>query len=102
MHFHLTSLPQHSLPSLGTLESIFGPAEETILDAHNGYTLRYEFDFLLQDTPKTWKPQQKPIAMLFSFNEENQLKRLYIQYHKYTYWLNIDTLSGRLLVIRRE
>ena len=102
MHFYLTSLPQQSLPSLSTLESIFGPAEETILDAHNRHTLRYEFDFLLQDTSKTWQPQQKPIVMLFSFNEENKLKRLYIQYHKYTYWLNIDTLSGRLLVKRRE
>ena len=102
MRFHLRSLPKHSLPSLSALKSIFGPAKEIILDADNGQTLRYEFDFLLKEMPKTWHTQQRPIVMLFSFSEKNQLEKLYIQYHKYTYWLDIDTLSGRLLVIRRE
>lgn len=102
MRFSLSTLPKRSLPSVQQLIAVFGKAEETIIDISGEQSLRYEFDFLTQDTQQRWQAQQKPITMLFSFDKQGQMKNLYIHYHKYSYWLDVENLSGRLLVIRRE
>lgn len=102
MRFSLLALPKQSLPTLQKLIAVFGQAEETIMDETGDQTLRYEFDFLTQNEQKNWQAQQKPIIMLFGFDPQGQLKNLYIHYHKYAYWLDVENLSGRLLVIRKE
>ena len=102
MRFTLPALPRESLPSLRQLMAVFGQAEEVFKDVPDEQTLRYEFDFLKQDEHQKWHPQNKPITMLFSFDSESQLKHLYIHYYKYAYWLDVENLSGRLLIIRRE
>lgn len=102
MRFTLASLPQGSLPTLDQLISVFGQAETTVKELSGEQTLRYVFDFLNQDQQQNWQAQQKPVIMLFSFDAHSQLKKLYIHYHKYSYWLDVENLSGRLLVIRRE
>tara|TARA_R110002167_G_scaffold76592_7_gene213309 strand:- start:259 stop:987 length:729 start_codon:yes stop_codon:yes gene_type:complete len=101
MRFSLSSLPKQSLPSREELIRVFGKAEEITIGSSDEQSLRYEFDFLTQDKQQNWQAQQKPITMLFSFDARNQLKGLYIHYHKYSYWLDVEHLSGRLLVIRR-
>jgi Fe-S cluster assembly iron-binding protein IscA len=102
MRFSLSTLPKQSLPSLQKLITVFGQAEETIVDDTGDQTLRYEFDFLTQEKQQSWQVQSKPITMLFGFDSHSQLKNLYIHYHKYSYWLDVESLSGRLLVIRSE
>lgn len=102
MRFTLASLSKRSLPSRQALISVFGKADENIIEASSEQTLRYEFDFLTQDKQQVWLPQDKPITMLFSFDKQSQLKNLYIHYYKYSYWLDVENLSGRLLVIRRD
>tara|TARA_R110001599_G_scaffold117215_4_gene285365 strand:+ start:1961 stop:2758 length:798 start_codon:yes stop_codon:yes gene_type:complete len=102
MRFSLSTLPKQSLPSLQKLITVFGQAEETIVDDTGDQTLRYEFDFLTQEKQQSWQVQHKPITMLFGFDSHSQLKNLYIHYHKYSYWLDVESLSGRLLVIRSE
>ena len=101
MRFKLASLPKHSLPVLHELKAIFGKAEESIIELSGEQTLRYEFDFLSKDLNGAWKKQERPITMLFGFDEERRLNNLYIKYYKYSYWLDVESLSGRLLVIRR-
>jgi hypothetical protein len=102
MRFSLSALPKRSLPTQQKLIAVFGKAEETIVEVSGEQTLRYEFDFLAQDKQQNWQIQQKPITMLFGFDSHSQLKTLYIHYHKYSYWLDVENLSGRLLVIRHE
>ncbi len=102
MRFKLSPLPKHSLPALHELRAIFGKAEESITEISGEQTLRYEFDFLTKDLNDIWKNQEKPLTMLFSFDAESRLNSLYIKYYKYSYWLDVESLSGRLLVIRRE
>tara|TARA_R110001592_G_scaffold103247_2_gene290982 strand:- start:18850 stop:19605 length:756 start_codon:yes stop_codon:yes gene_type:complete len=102
MRFSLSALPKRSLPSLQKLIAVFGMAEETIMDVSGEQTLRYEFDFYTQDKQQNWQAQQKPITMLFGFDSQSRLKNLYIHYYKYSYWLDVENLSGRLLVIRRQ
>ena len=102
MRFTLSALPKRSLPTRQHLITIFGQADETIVETSGEQTLSYAFDFMAQDRQQIWQPQHKPISMLFGFDAQGQLNNLYIHYHKYSYWLDVETLSGRLLVIRRE
>lgn len=102
MRFSLSALPMQSLPNKQQLESVFGKAEEIIGEASGEQALRYQLDFLTRLTDKAWQAQNKPITMVFSFDRLSQLTNLYIHYHKYSYWLDVENLSGRLLVIRRE
>jgi hypothetical protein len=102
MRFTLSTLSKPSLPSLHQLTGVFGQAEEIIIDTSGEQILRYKFDFLTQDKQHRWQSQQKPITMNFGFDSRNQLKNLYLHYYKYSYWLDIENLSGRLLVIRGE
>ncbi|MFT6905767.1 MAG: hypothetical protein ACJAS1_002429 [Oleiphilaceae bacterium] len=67
MRFTLSSLPERSLSSLHQLISIFGEAEESIVDASGEETLRYQFDFLTQDKQHRWLSQQKLITMYFGY-----------------------------------
>ena len=101
MRFQLSTLPKQSLPSLHELNAVFGSAEHTTTHITGEQSLRYTFDFVSTNQQR-WQVQQKPIIMQFDFDSNDQLKNLYIHYHKYSYWLDVDNLSGRLLVIRRE
>ena len=102
MRFSLSSLSKPSLPSRQELISVFGETQDIIIGVKGEQTLRYEFDFLARSEQLVWKTQGKPISMRFSFDSQNQLKNLYIHYYKYSYWLDLESLSGRLLVIRHE
>ena len=102
MRFTLSALPKRSLPSLQQLITVFGKAEKMITEVSGEQILSYEFDFLTQDKQQHWQAQQKPIIMRFAFDAQSQLKNLYIHYYKYSYWLDVENLSGSLLVIRHE
>ncbi len=101
MRFTLSSLSKPSLPTKQQLIAVFGQAKEIIVDTDR-QTLRYEFDFLKQGKQGNWSPQQKPIFMHFGVDAQGNLNNLHIQYYKYWYWLDVQSLSGRLLVIRSE
>lgn len=99
MRFVLDQLPRQSLPLTSTVVDVFGRPESKE-DSLN--SLHYTFDFLSASPDGKWHKQGKPIKMIFDFDSDERLNNLYIHYHKYQYWLNLSTQSGRLIVIRRE
>lgn len=101
MRFQLPSLDQSSLPSRHQIEAIMGQSNQANPENADQVMLAYRFDFLLKDPQGKWLTQEKPITLEFSFDQAGQLKLIHIDYFKYRYWLNIDTRSGRLLVIRK-
>ena len=100
MRFQLPSLDHTSLPSRQQIEAIMGQATQVNQAKADSFMLSYQFDFLLKDAQGKWQNQEKPILLEFSFNQSGQLKHLHIQYFKYRYWLDIESRSGRLLVLR--
>lgn len=102
MRFTLADLPKESLPTKQQVLAVFGATTQSLQASAEETSLRYEFDFLARDESENWSAQNKPISMLFKFDVQSRLTKLYIHYHKYSYWLDVETLSGRLLVIRSE
>ena len=100
MRFQLPSLDQSSLPSRQQIEAIMGQADKAKPGKADKAMLAYQFDFLLKDAQGQWQKQIKPILLEFSFDQVGQLKHIHIDYFKYRYWLDIESRSGRLLVIR--
>jgi len=113
----LANIDPDSLPTMQQFIATFGLSEPT-----QERELRYQFDFLanpesskqsllisssgaattVDASPTKMKFQNRPIHFILNFNSANRLKRIAIDYHKYDYWLDFETLRGGLVVIRDQ
>jgi hypothetical protein len=96
MRFRLANLDKANLPERSQIEAIMGKAQSIDEKGH-----AYHFDFLIKDQEGRWQPQQKPIILVFRFDISGKLEAMHIDYFMYRYWLDIESASGRLLVLRK-
>jgi len=101
MRFVLKNIQSQDLPDKLSLESVFGNAARVEYGIDKQPTLHYQFDFMRGDnSARDNVYQNRPIQFAFGFDKKSKLVNLHILYHKYDYWLDFETLSGRLIVVR--
>jgi len=103
IRFQLSDIDTAIRPSRAQFIEVFGaPIDHIIDNDSNDQELNYRFDFILRQLNGQDHYQEKPIEMTLTFVKSGALQTLKVDYLNYTFELDFETQTGRLLVIRHS
>jgi len=103
IRFQLSEVDAAIRPSREQFIEVFGaPIDHVIGNSNTDQELNYRFDFILRQLNGLDHYQEKPIEMALTFVKSGALKTLKVDYLNYTFELDFETQTGRLLVIRHS